>query len=212
MAVTIPAGTAAYIAAGAAVVGAAVTAIGQLQAGPAQKAAGAAAANAAAYQAQIAEREAEALDIRAGQERASAQRGAIDERRRAGLVNSRAKLLAAAGGGAVDSPDVQGIMGAIENEGEYRALTALYEGEQKARGYETGAQISRAGGAGQIYAGEVARNAGSAAASRSYLAAGGSLLAGAGSAASTYYRAGLGTGFTDSNYLYDPLRRPGLYG
>ena len=152
MAVTLPATTMAYIAAGAAVVGAATTALGAIQQGQAQKAAGEAAANAANYRAQLANTEAQAMDIRAGQERASAQRAALDERRRANLIGSRAKLLAAASGGAVDSPDIEGIMGAIGNEGEYRALTALYQGEERGRGLETGANITRAGGVGEIYA------------------------------------------------------------
>ncbi len=105
------------------------------------------------YQQALSEAEAKQMETRAGQERASAQRRAIEERRVAGLVGSRATALAGASGAGVSDATVTNLLGDIDTEGELRALTALYEGEEMARGLEYGAQLTRAGGAGQAYAG-----------------------------------------------------------
>jgi hypothetical protein len=83
------------------------------------------------------------LDVRAGQSRAIGQRGAQEERRKAALVASR--LQAVAGGGASD-PTVVKLASDIAGEGEYRAMTALYEGEEAARGDENAASVARATG------------------------------------------------------------------
>ena len=80
--------------------------------------------------------EAEQIDIQAGKERASSQRAAIEERRQAKKVSSRALALAAASGGGASDPSVINNIAEIEGEGEYRALTALYNGEEAARGQE----------------------------------------------------------------------------
>ena len=69
----------------------------------------------------------------AGRSRAIGQRQAIDERRQARLVESA--LQARAGGGGLD-PTVVDLSTDIAGEGEYRALAALYEGEQGALGLE----------------------------------------------------------------------------
>lgn len=82
------------------------------------------------------------LEQRAGQERASSQRRAIEERRRAGIINSNALASAAASGGGTDG-SVAKIMGDIAGEGEYRALTRLWEGEESAKGLETQAAAAR---------------------------------------------------------------------
>jgi hypothetical protein len=167
--------TATYLA----IASAAIGAYGVYQQGQAQETAGKAAAGAAAHQAQLAEREAAALEISAGQERAAAQRNMLAERRRAGLVSSRARAVASASGGALDSPDLINTLADIESEGDFQADTALYSGEERGRQLEHAAMVKRAGGVADLYAGEVARRSGAAARSRSYLAAGGSLLAGA---------------------------------
>lgn len=73
-------------------------------------------------------REAAQLEANAGQERASSQRAALEERRQGRLASSRALALAAASGGGADDPTVVNAIADIEGEGEYRALTALYEG------------------------------------------------------------------------------------
>lgn len=86
--------------------------------------------------------EAAQLDQQAGQERASSQRGAMEQRRQARLLQSRALARAAATGGASD-PTVVNILARLEGEGEYRALTALYEGEERARSAEMQAKARR---------------------------------------------------------------------
>lgn len=83
----------------------------------------------------------------AGQERASSQRAAMDERRRGRLAQSRATALAAAGGGTVG--DVSGILGELGAESEYSALTSLFEGNDRAQQLESQANLD-------IYDGESA--------------------------------------------------------
>lgn len=63
---------------------------------------------------------------------AASQRVALEERRKARLLNSRAQAIAAASGGGASDPTVTKIMGDIEAQGEYNALTALYNGESQA--------------------------------------------------------------------------------
>ncbi len=87
---------------------------------------------------------------RAGQVRAASQREAIEQRRQAALVSSAVQ--ARAGGGGMD-PGIVKLETDIAGEGEYRALTALYEGEERARSDEMGAAAS-------IYSGKQAKRAG----------------------------------------------------
>jgi hypothetical protein len=82
------------------------------------------------------------LEAQATAERASAQREAIQERKQKDLVISRAKAVGASSGGGVDL----NILGKIEEAGEYNALTALWEGEERARGAENQAAATRWGG------------------------------------------------------------------
>jgi hypothetical protein len=91
--------------------------------------------------AQGADSQAEQLDQQAGQQRASAQRAAQEQRRRATIAAS--DIQARTGGGSTDS-SVLGLTGNIAGEGEYNALTSMYEGEEKARGSEGQAGVSRA--------------------------------------------------------------------
>jgi hypothetical protein len=90
--------------------------------------------------------EAAALRRQAGQTRASSQREAIEQRRDADLAQSRALALAAAGGGGASDPTVVDIISDLEGEGEYRALTALFNGEEQARGLEDEALAARKAG------------------------------------------------------------------
>ena len=118
-----------------------------------QRQAGAAAALQAQYAQTLAANRAKALEQRAGQERASAQRAAIEQRRQGDLLQQRSIARAAAGGVATASPSVVGVLGDIDTEAEYRALTNLYEGEESALGLEYNAQLERAAGEGELYAG-----------------------------------------------------------
>ena len=149
-----------------------LSAAGQVQAG------WAADANAKAQQ-QALEYQAKQAEINAGQERASAQRRAMEERRQAGLASSRAKALAAAGGGTLLDPSVVNIMGDLAAEGEYNADVAMYEGEERARDLETGAQLRR-------YEGYMERAAGRQEKRSGYLSAGATVLKGRSSLMSKY--------------------------
>lgn len=89
--------------------------------------------------------QADQLEANAGLERASSQRAAMDEKRSARLTASRALAVAAASGGGADDPTVVNTIAGIEGEGEYRALTALYNGDQQAEGMEAEAKARRRG-------------------------------------------------------------------
>lgn len=90
--------------------------------------------------------EADQMLQNAGQERASSQRAATEERRQKRLVESRAQAVAAASGGGASDPTVVDIMGDLETQGEYKALTALWDGEERARGLEGAASAKKAQG------------------------------------------------------------------
>lgn len=83
------------------------------------------------------------LEQNAGQQRAAAQREAAEQRRQARLATSRAQAVAGGGGG---DPSVVRTIADISGEGEYRALTSIYEGEERARGMEDSAKAKRAMG------------------------------------------------------------------
>jgi len=78
---------------------------------------------------------------KAGQTRASAQRGAHEQRRQGEFVASKALARAAASGGDAGSSDINVIMGDIGAEAEYRALTEMFIGEEKALGLEDSANL-----------------------------------------------------------------------
>lgn len=93
-----------------------------------------------------AEFRAQQLEVNAGQQTAAAQRAALDERRRARFAQSRALAVAAVSGGGSD-PTVVDIIGELAGEGEYRAMTDLYQGEEAARQLRMGAAGARFQGA-----------------------------------------------------------------
>lgn len=84
--------------------------------------------------------ESDQLRYFAGQERASGQRQAAEERRQAGLVQSSLRARAMGGGGDAGVLD---LYGDIAGEGEYRALSALYEADSRAVGMENRAAMRR---------------------------------------------------------------------
>lgn len=90
-------------------------------------------------------RESQILEEQAGQQKAAAQRSAMEERRRARLVASRAQALAAGSGAGVSDPTVANLLADISGEGAYRAAVELYEGEEAARqlGMEGAARVQR---------------------------------------------------------------------
>lgn len=76
-------------------------------------------------------------------ERAAASVEAANEARQKRLVLSRAQAVGAASGGGLDLD----LMGDIEEEGTYRTLTALWSGEERAKGRRAQAAASRFEGA-----------------------------------------------------------------
>jgi len=91
------------------------------------------AANAAA------EYNARQLEASAKTEKAAAQRQANEQTRQKELTLSRARTVAAASGGGQDVP----LMGQIEEDGQLRALTALWEGDEAAAGRNAQAASAR---------------------------------------------------------------------
>lgn len=87
-----------------------------------------------------ADSEAAQLEYAAGQQRAASQRTAEEQRRQARLAISRTQ--AVAGGGGSDQTVVD-LVGDMAGEGELRALTALYEGDDRAFGMERQAEARR---------------------------------------------------------------------
>lgn len=102
---------------------------------------------------QAAEYTAQQADAAAGQQQAAAQRQAAEERRKSQYAQSRALALAAASGDA-SSPGVVDIISDLAGEGEYRRLTAMYEGEDRARALRQQAASLRYGGAVAYQAGK----------------------------------------------------------
>ena len=156
--------------------------------------------------------EAEQLNYQAGQTRATAQRAARDEIRKERILQSRAIALAADSGGAVSSPDLVNLIGGIEGEGEYRALTALYEGGTAARGQELMAEARKREGADALKAAGIAAKgyitAGKAAISAGHTAMSSTLLGTAGTVAKQGYSlysayGGGSTGSTGSTGTYN---------
>jgi hypothetical protein len=148
-------------------------AMGQMQAGDAAAAQGAAQQRAEQYKAAV-------LTQQAGQERAAGQRAAEIQRRNATLVNStiRARAAASGAGGGAD-PTVATLEGRVAGMGEYQALSALYSGEEKARGEENQSALD-------IFQGQQEAAAGKAKQSAAQIGAFSTLLTGAGSLYNKY--------------------------
>lgn len=125
----------AWLAAVASLAGTATTVIGQQQQGAANE--------------NAAESAAAQLRQNANASRAMAQRESINQQKQTQLMMSRAQALAAASGGSATDPTVVKTIGDIAGEGEYRRLTALYNGEQQATGQE--AQANAAVSQGKAY-------------------------------------------------------------
>jgi hypothetical protein len=85
-----------------------------------------------ANQAQMARRKAE-LERNAVTAKAISQQKGFEEERKAKLVMSRARALAAFSGAGADDKTVMDIIGDIESEGVYRRDIALYKGKEEAR-------------------------------------------------------------------------------
>jgi hypothetical protein len=113
--------------------------------------------------------EAKQMEQEAGQTRARAQRVAIGERHKGTIAQSRLTALAAAGGGDAQDPTVVDLASGIYEQSEYDALMGLYNGEERARGYEYGAKVRR-------YEGKMAKKMSFFDAASTALGAGASLM------------------------------------
>jgi hypothetical protein len=90
-----------------------------------------------------AEQQAAELDRQANAEQGSAQRAALEERRKASILASRATAVAGSSGGGVNDPSVQNLIGDIQGEGAYRSAVQLYQGDESARQLRTTASNAR---------------------------------------------------------------------
>lgn len=67
------------------------------------------------------------------------QAAAANERRRAKILRSRALAVAGKSGAGVSDPTVTKVLADLDTEGEFRALTSLYEGDTTAQALRSGA-------------------------------------------------------------------------
>jgi hypothetical protein len=89
--------------------------------------------------ARAAEFNARELEEKGKAERAIASKKAVEKRRRKEIVLSRARAVAAASGGGQDLD----LLGDLEEEGEYNAQMAIWQGEEAARGRKNQAGATR---------------------------------------------------------------------
>lgn len=86
--------------------------------------------------------QADQLNTAANEEQAAAGRAAKESRRQGRILQSRAIAAAAAGGGsAATDKNISGIVGDIESEAEYRALTNTYQGDSTATNLRNRAKV-----------------------------------------------------------------------
>lgn len=90
--------------------------------------------------------QAEQRDADAKAAQAESQREAINERKKAQNLMSRARAVAGASGAGSSDPTVTNILTDIETQGEVNALNALYSGNVTASGLRSGAASARAEG------------------------------------------------------------------
>jgi hypothetical protein len=118
------------------IIGAAISAIGTLASGAASQRQAEAQAAALDYQAKVEEK-------RAMEERALAQRKAMDRRREGKLALSTLQARAAASGGSATDPSIINVGSNIAGRTELGALQIMSEGENSARHREDQAAINR---------------------------------------------------------------------
>lgn len=93
------------------------------------------------------------LEQEAGQSVASGIQGAIQDRRRATYVASNARASTAAGGLTTTGTSAIANVGQIRGQGEYNALTALYQGEDRAQELDYRATGERRAGSNAVTSG-----------------------------------------------------------
>jgi hypothetical protein len=135
--------------------------------------------------------------------RAIGTRQAMEKRREGDLMQSKLQARAAASGGGAADPTVIKLGQDIAGRSEYSALFDMYQGENRARGYEDSANASMASA-------KSAEQQGKFALLGSLFKAGGTIMGGAGSMKGSYNPSASAVGGQDEleRYLY----RPGLTG
>jgi hypothetical protein len=123
-------------------VGTALSAAGKISAGNAQRGALDASAN--------------ELTQEAGQSVAAGIQGAEAQRRRTGYVASNAQARIAGGGLTTTGTSAQETIGGIKGQGEYEALTQLYQGEDRANELDFRGNQMRVQGSNAVRAGIMA--------------------------------------------------------
>lgn len=108
---------------------------------------------------QLADFQAQQLDINANNAAAAGQIAALNQNRQTSLVMSQARARAAASGGGASDPTIINLMAQIAGEGEYRAAVDLYNGMSEAQGMQTQANALRYQGATELADARAARNA-----------------------------------------------------
>ena len=101
---------------------------------------------AAANELAAAKFEANQANYLAGQAVATSHYEALEQRRSAALLASKALAGAAASGAGASDPTVVDIINGINSEGTYRSALAMYQGEETARNYRVAAQARLLGG------------------------------------------------------------------
>lgn len=85
------------------------------------------------------------LQVASNNALASGERAATGERKQAALATSRAVALAAASGAGASDPTVTNILGNLAGEGEYNALSQLYNAQSESAGDLNQAAALKAG-------------------------------------------------------------------
>lgn len=122
------------------IIGAITSAVGTIANASAMSAQAGAEQTAANYKADMENRQ-------AMEQRAAAQRSALDQRKKTALVQSRLQADAAASGGGATDPTILKLGSDIAGQGEYNALSEIYSGESRATGLENQGALDRYSGA-----------------------------------------------------------------
>lgn len=131
-----------FISAGMSIIGA----VGQSSA---QRQAGEVAYQNALSRQQMANMQAAQLQQNAGQEQAAGQRQDIEARRKGMLLASRMRAVMGASGAGIDN----NLLASLEGEGMYAGDTALYNANEKARGLNNQAALTRWSGDSAAWSG-----------------------------------------------------------
>jgi hypothetical protein len=85
------------------------------------------------YQEELGQAQNEALQQKANQDAAAAQRQQEQTNRQTQFTLSRDQAISAASGGSATDPSVLNVEGQVAQQGDYNALTALYNGQSRAQ-------------------------------------------------------------------------------